>query len=218
MSFLSHKYICVCLKYGPQERPRWRSSASRRSKRRPTAGTTVTPRSRTAKMPASRLSSPSPTQAAHKAASTSGVRPASLCLPHRRLPGLPAQGQCLLEKTPYRAALTEHPFGTLKLWFGWTHFLVRGLTKVGRELGLMGLCSTSGRWCVRSALRSSPAGAGRGRRHEDEKGAPLSTKDALWRLWTGKPRRPDDAIGSKLGSAAENPSTHAIPKPCRAAL
>ncbi len=39
-----------------------------------------------------------------------------------------------------RAALAEHPFGTLKLWFGWTHFLVRGLTKVGGELGLMTLC------------------------------------------------------------------------------
>jgi hypothetical protein len=78
-------------------------------------------------------------------------------------------GRCLPEKTPYRqlfrwehedvverhrarmqtegrarmrqrAALAEHPFGTLKLWLGWTHFLVRGLVKVGGELGLMGLC------------------------------------------------------------------------------
>lgn len=81
----------------------------------------------------------------------------------------PLKARCLPEKTPYRqifrwehedvverhrarmqaegrqrmrsrAALAEHPFGTLKLWFGWTHFLVRGLVKIGGELGLMGLC------------------------------------------------------------------------------
>lgn len=39
-----------------------------------------------------------------------------------------------------RAALAEHPFGTLKLWFGWTHFLVRGLRKVTGEMNLMMLC------------------------------------------------------------------------------
>jgi len=27
-----------------------------------------------------------------------------------------------------RAGLCEHPFGTLKRWLGWDHFLVRGLT------------------------------------------------------------------------------------------
>ena len=81
----------------------------------------------------------------------------------------PLKARCLPERTPYRqifrweheavverhrarmrvegrqrmrsrAALAEHPFGTLKLWFGWTHCLVRGLVKVGGELGLMGLC------------------------------------------------------------------------------
>jgi len=72
----------------------------------------------------------------------------------------PLKARCLPEKPPYRqifrwehedvvegrqrmrsrAALAEHPFGTLKLWFGWTHFLVRGLGKVGGEWGLMGLC------------------------------------------------------------------------------
>jgi hypothetical protein len=30
-----------------------------------------------------------------------------------------------------RAGLVEHPFGTLKRWFGWDHFLVRGFEKVG---------------------------------------------------------------------------------------
>jgi hypothetical protein len=43
------------------------------------------------------------------------------------------------DKMRQRAALAEHPFGTLKLWFGWTHFLVRGLAKVQGELGLMTL-------------------------------------------------------------------------------
>ncbi|WP_207788022.1 transposase, partial [Candidatus Thiosymbion oneisti] len=28
------------------------------------------------------------------------------------------------------AGLVEHPFGTLKRWFGWDHFLVRGFKKV----------------------------------------------------------------------------------------
>ena len=36
-----------------------------------------------------------------------------------------------------RAAMVEHPFGTLKLWLGWTHFLLRGLEKVNAEMSLM---------------------------------------------------------------------------------
>jgi len=36
-----------------------------------------------------------------------------------------------------RAATVEHPFGTLKRWFGWDHFLVRGFTKVRGEMSLM---------------------------------------------------------------------------------
>lgn len=36
-----------------------------------------------------------------------------------------------------RAQLCEHPFGTLKLWLGWRHFLVRGLEKVRAEFSLM---------------------------------------------------------------------------------
>jgi hypothetical protein len=41
------------------------------------------------------------------------------------------------EKMRQRAALCEHPFGTLKLWCGWTHFLLRGLDKVRAEMNLM---------------------------------------------------------------------------------
>ena len=39
-----------------------------------------------------------------------------------------------------RKELAEHPFGTLKCRAGYRHFLVRGLTKVRGELGLMVLC------------------------------------------------------------------------------
>jgi len=81
----------------------------------------------------------------------------------------PLSGRCLPEKTPYRqlyrweheavveahqqrmkddggvsmrkrAGLAEHPFGTLKLWCGWTHFLVRGLKKVRGEWSLLVTC------------------------------------------------------------------------------
>jgi hypothetical protein len=40
----------------------------------------------------------------------------------------------------HRAELAEHPFGTLKVWCGWTHFLVRGLTKVRGEFHLLTTC------------------------------------------------------------------------------
>jgi hypothetical protein len=36
-----------------------------------------------------------------------------------------------------RAGLVEHPFGTLKRWFGWDHFLVRGFEKVAGEMSIM---------------------------------------------------------------------------------
>jgi transposase len=77
----------------------------------------------------------------------------------------PLKEQCLPEKTPYRqifrwehkdvidrhkarmeadggehmrlrSGLAEHPFGTLKRWCGWDHFLLRGLEKVRVELSL----------------------------------------------------------------------------------
>ena len=39
-----------------------------------------------------------------------------------------------------RGSLVEHPFGTLKLWCGWTHFLVRGKKKVSGEWNLLMFC------------------------------------------------------------------------------
>ena len=41
------------------------------------------------------------------------------------------------ERMRQRAGLVEHPFGTLKRWFGWDHFLVRGFAKVRGEIALM---------------------------------------------------------------------------------
>ena len=36
-----------------------------------------------------------------------------------------------------RAALVEHPFGTIKQKLGWSHFLMRGKTKVAGESALI---------------------------------------------------------------------------------
>ncbi len=40
------------------------------------------------------------------------------------------------EKFKLRKMLAEHPFGTIKRWFGYTHFLMKGLTKVRTEWSL----------------------------------------------------------------------------------
>jgi transposase len=41
------------------------------------------------------------------------------------------------EMMALRAQLCEHPFGTLKHWCGWQHFLLRGLEKVRAEFSLL---------------------------------------------------------------------------------
>ena len=40
------------------------------------------------------------------------------------------------EKFKLRKTLAEHPFGTIKRWFGYTHFLMKGLEKVRTEWSL----------------------------------------------------------------------------------
>jgi len=40
------------------------------------------------------------------------------------------------EKFQLRKTLAEHPFGTIKRWFGYTHFLLKGLAKVQTEWSL----------------------------------------------------------------------------------
>lgn len=44
------------------------------------------------------------------------------------------------QKMRQRAALCEHPFGTMKRWLGWDHFLVRGFEKVRGEMALLVHC------------------------------------------------------------------------------
>lgn len=43
------------------------------------------------------------------------------------------------EQFQLRKQLAEHPFGTIKRWFGYTHFLLKGLVKVRCEWSLMTL-------------------------------------------------------------------------------
>jgi hypothetical protein len=43
------------------------------------------------------------------------------------------------QKMRLRKALCEHPFGTIKRWFGYTHFLLKGLAKVRTEWSLITL-------------------------------------------------------------------------------
>ncbi|MCE2435685.1 MAG: transposase [Candidatus Latescibacteria bacterium] len=47
-----------------------------------------------------------------------------------------AENPQLLHK---RREIVEHPFGTLKFWYGYVHFLVKGLDKVKAEFSLMSL-------------------------------------------------------------------------------
>jgi transposase len=47
-----------------------------------------------------------------------------------------ARMQAQPEKFKLRKTLAEHPFGTIKRWFGYTHFLLKGLAKVQCEWDL----------------------------------------------------------------------------------
>ena len=47
-----------------------------------------------------------------------------------------ARMQAQPEKFKLRKQLAEHPFGTIKRWFGYTHFLLKGLEKVRTEWSL----------------------------------------------------------------------------------
>jgi hypothetical protein len=40
------------------------------------------------------------------------------------------------EKMRVRRQTVEHPFGTIKLWMGWTHFLTKTLDRVSTEMSL----------------------------------------------------------------------------------
>lgn len=51
-----------------------------------------------------------------------------------------ARVQAQPQKMKLRKALVEHPFGTIKRWFGYTYFLLKGLEKVRCEWTLITLC------------------------------------------------------------------------------
>ena len=40
------------------------------------------------------------------------------------------------QKMGVRRQTVEHPFGTIKLWMGWTHFLTKTLERVSTEMSL----------------------------------------------------------------------------------
>ena len=48
--------------------------------------------------------------------------------------------QSRLDQTPdamrVRRCTVEHPYGTIKSWMGWTHFLTKGLERVKTEMSL----------------------------------------------------------------------------------
>jgi transposase len=77
-----------------------------------------------------------------------------------------------------RAALAEHPFGTLKCRAGYRHFLVRGFRKVRGEWSLMALCYNFTRVLNLLGLDAFLA-------HLAERAAELSLcgiRDAIWAL------------------------------------
>ncbi len=39
-----------------------------------------------------------------------------------------------------RQQIVEHPFGTIKRWWGYSYTLLKGIKKVGADLGLVYLC------------------------------------------------------------------------------
>lgn len=39
-----------------------------------------------------------------------------------------------------RQQIVEHPFGTIKRWWGYSYTLMKGIQKVGADMGLVYLC------------------------------------------------------------------------------
>jgi transposase len=56
-----------------------------------------------------------------------------------RMEAMAARMKAQPEKFKLRKQLAEHPFGTIKRWFGYTHFLLKGLEKVRCEWSLTAL-------------------------------------------------------------------------------
>jgi hypothetical protein len=93
---------------------------------------------------------------------------------HRRLEAMAARVKAHPEKMRGRKALVEHPFGTIKRWFGYTYFLVKGLEKVRGEWTLITLSYNLKRVLnLVSFPRTDEGGAGKngGRRLNERAGA-----------------------------------------------
>ena len=64
------------------------------------------------------------------------------------------------EKMKLRKQLCEHPFGTIKRFFGYTYFLMKGLVKVRCEWSLMTLAYNLKRVLEPGELRETDGGGG----------------------------------------------------------
>ena len=82
-----------------------------------------------------------------------------------------------------RAALAEHPFGTLKCRAGYRHFLVRGFDKVRGEWSLMALCYNFTR--VLNILGFDRFLARLARRHDDRAHLLIAALVAVAAGWSG---------------------------------
>jgi hypothetical protein len=69
-----------------------------------------------------------------------------------------------------RAELCEHPFGTMKRWLGWDHFLVRGFKKVRGEMALLVNCYNLKRALNIRGLEAFIAACEARRLHQDVEG------------------------------------------------
>jgi hypothetical protein len=106
-----------------------------------------------------------------------------------------------------RAALAEHPFGTLKCRAGYRHLLLRGFHRVRGEWSLMALCYNFAR--VLSILGLDRFLAYLAKNHSNRSRLlPKALTDIVLRLRTDMPRlwsgigRPITAIRPALGHAA----------------
>jgi transcription elongation factor Elf1 len=74
------------------------------------------------------------------------------------------------DKMRQRAELCEHPFGTMKRWLGWDHFLVRGFKKVRGEMALLVNCYNLKRALNIRGLEAFIAACEARRLHQDVEG------------------------------------------------
>jgi transposase len=91
------------------------------------------------------------------------------------------------EKVKARKSIVEHPFGTLKHWWGHSHFLMRGLKKVRGEFSLSALAYNMRRVLnilgVKALLKALQSRTGRDPHAPGGGSTWLSSR--FWQLWVG---------------------------------